>query len=260
MDFTQIKALILDIDGVLWKGEIPIGNLERIFTKIIENSINYCFVTNNSSKSISEYTKKFKKFRIPVNEDQFFTSGQVAADLLGERFPGGGNVFIIGMDGLVRNLSKRGFMNSDENPLAVVVGLDQNVTYKKLQTATRLIRQGALFIGTNGDKTFPTPEGLAPGAGSLLAALVTSTNIEPEVIGKPQPTIFLKALDFLRLSPNETLVIGDRLETDIAGGQSVGCKTALVLSGVTTRAMAEKWFPPPDMIAENLTGIIERFK
>jgi 4-nitrophenyl phosphatase len=136
--------------------------------------------------------------------------------------------------------------------------LDKDVTYKKLRTATLLIRQGVPFIGTNGDKTFPTPEGLVPGAGSILAALIASTNIEPEVIGKPQPTIFLRALKFLGTHPENSLVIGDRLETDIAGGQTVGCKTAVVLSGVSIRSMAEKWRPSPDMIAENLAYIIER--
>jgi 4-nitrophenyl phosphatase len=250
--------LILDIDGVLWRGENPIGNLKRIFSNVTESGINYCFVTNNSSKSTSEYIKKFKKFRVPISKDQIFTSGQVTADILEKRYPAGGNVFIIGMEGLVRTLRKRGFKNSDKDPIAVVVGLDKNVTYKKLRTATLLIHQGVPFIGTNGDMTFPAPEGLAPGAGSLLAALVASTNIEPEIIGKPHSTLFLHALGFLGICPEDALVIGDRLETDIAGGQSVGCKTALVLSGVSTRAMAEEWDPPPDIITENLNSIIER--
>ena len=258
MAFVKIKALILDIDGILWRYENPIGYLERIFNNIIDKGLDYCFATNNSSKPVTEYVKKFNKHNIPVNEGQVHTSGQVTAKILEERFPEGGNVFVIGMEGLLKSLNQSGFKNSENNPLAVIVGLDKNVTYEKLLTATLLIRQGVPFIGTNGDKTFPTPEGLVPGAGSILAALIASTNKEPEVIGKPHPTIFLQALKYLEVQPKNVLVVGDRLETDIAGGQSVGCKTALVLSGVSSLEMAEKWYPTPDIIAENLSFVIER--
>ena len=150
-----------------------------------------------------------------------------------------------------------GFVHSSNNPLAVVAGLDRNVTYEKINQATYLINKGTPFIGTNPDKSLPTPEGFAPGAGSILAAIEAATNVQPEIIGKPQPTMFLHALNHLDEKPENTLVIGDRLETDIAGGQLAGCRTALVLSGVTTKEMAEKWKPGPDFIAENLNELIE---
>jgi 4-nitrophenyl phosphatase len=257
MDIKQIKALILDADGVLWRELNPIGDLESIFSLIKQKGIKYCFATNNSSKSVGEYIERFEEFKIPANEEQVFTSGQVTADLLKDRFPDGGNIFVVGMEGLVHTLNQHGFNNSSKDPIAVVVGFDKKLTYEKLRKATLLIRQGVSFIGTNGDKTFPNPEGLVPGAGSILAALVASTNIEPEIIGKPHPTMFLQALKYLRQKPEEVLVIGDRLETDIAGGQAAGCKTAVVLSGVSTQEMINRWKPSPDLIAEDLTHIAE---
>lgn len=259
MDINQIKALILDADGVVWKGNSPIGDLKEIFKKLNQKGVDYCFVTNNSSKTIKKYVERFKDFHIPVTPEQIYTSGKTTAEILKDRYPQGGNVFVVGMQGLKQTLSEEGFNHSDRNPLAVVVGLDKEITYNKLSTATLLIRQGIPFIGTNGDKTFPDVKGLLPGAGSILAALIASTDRKPEIIGKPHSPIFTQALMYLNTRPEEVLVIGDRLETDIAGGHAAGCKTAVVLSGVSTREMCEAQDPPPDMIAENLSQIVDMF-
>jgi 4-nitrophenyl phosphatase len=140
----------------------------------------------------------------------------------------------------------------------VVAGMDRKLTYDKLRRATLLIRAGAPFIGTNPDKTFPVPEGLIPGAGSILAALETATGVTPLIMGKPSPAMYEVALMRLGTSPAETLVIGDRLETDIEGAQKIGCRTGLVLSGVTTAVQARLWKPQPDIIAENLESIVKR--
>jgi len=257
MELDHIKALILDADGVVWKGDNPIGDLKKIFKRLNENGIAYCFATNNSSKTIDKYLERFKSFQIPISKEQIFTSGKTTAEILKRRHPKGGNVFVVGMEGLKQTLKEAGFNHSDTNPLAVVVGLDTEVTYNKLRTATLLIRQGIPFIATNADKTFPSPEGLVPGAGSIVAALIASSDKKPEVIGKPHTPIFTAGLTYLNKRPGDVLVVGDRLETDIAGGQGVGCKTAVVLSGVSTKEMCEAWQPPPDVIADSLSQIID---
>lgn len=257
MDITQIKALILDADGVVWRGDDPIGDLKEIFNQLQQKGIEYCFATNNSSKTIDKYLERFQGFQVPIKGDQVFSSGKTTAEILKERYPNGGNVFVVGMEGLRQTLEETGFKHSEINPLAVVVGIDHELTYDKLRTATYLIRQGVPFIATNADKTFPTPEGLAPGAGSIVAALIASTDVNPEIIGKPHSPIFMQALRYVKKQPKEVLVIGDRLETDIAGGQAVGCRTAVVLSGVSTREMCEAWNPPPDLMVEQLSQIIE---
>jgi len=258
MEISTIKALILDMDGVIWRSGHPIGDLASIFSTLIRKEIAYAFATNNSSKTISDYEVFLNNLGIPVVPEQIYTSAKATAEVLAERFPDGGDIFVVGMAGLAETLNQYGFTISAEDPIAVVAGIDFDVTYEKLKTATLLIRSGVPFIGTNADKTFPTPEGQVPGAGSILAALTTASGVEPEVIGKPQPTMFQQALTHLSLPANQVMAVGDRLDTDIAGGQTAGCKTALTLSGVTTLEQAKAWQPAPDLIVEDLTELVER--
>jgi 4-nitrophenyl phosphatase len=166
---------------------------------------------------------------------------------------------VVGEPSLKEVLTSYGFQVVDENDpnvIAVVAGMDRTLSFDKLRIGALLVRRGALFVGTNPDRTFPTPEGLIPGAGSILAALEAATDVTPLIAGKPAPSMFRLALDRLGAKPEEVLCIGDRLETDIAGGQSVGCKTALVLSGVTTLEAAKAWRPAPDVIVPDLSSLL----
>jgi 4-nitrophenyl phosphatase len=134
--------------------------------------------------------------------------------------------------------------------------MDRTLSYEKLRRATFHIRAGAPFYGTNPDSTFPTPLGLVPGAGSIIAALQTASGVMPIMIGKPSPYMFDLSIERMKLSSKKILVVGDRLETDIAGGQAMGARTALVLSGVSTRQQVSNWDPQPDLIARDLTELI----
>jgi 4-nitrophenyl phosphatase len=163
---------------------------------------------------------------------------------------------VIGESGLVKTIKASGLSVSRQNPLAVIVGLDKEITYNKLKEATLLIRSGVPFIATNPDRTFPSPEGIVPGAGSIIAALEAATDVKPVVLGKPNPEMFLLALHRLGSSPQSTLVVGDRLETDIAGAQAQGCLTGLVLSGVSSDEDEKKWKPSPDFVCPDLTDLI----
>ena len=138
--------------------------------------------------------------------------------------------------------------------------MDRQLTYDKLRMATLLIRAGAPFLATNYDVTFPTPEGLVPGAGAIVAAVETATSTKALVIGKPSPAMYQAAIERLGTTPTETLVVGDRLETDIAGGQALHCPTALVLSGVTNPEAARLWQPQPDVTVEDLTSLVNLWK
>lgn len=258
-EIKKIKGVILDMDGVLWRGSQAIGDLSKIFLKLKQKNLKYSFATNNSTKSIQSYKKKLLDFGIEVKEEVIFTSAKVTAEILSNRFPTKGNLYIIGEEGLIRALEDKGFKNSKEDPLAVVVGLDRNINYEKLSFAALLIQEGVKFIATNPDRSLPTPQGLVPGTGSILASINAVTNIEPEIIGKPNAAIFYAALNFLQLTPEECLVVGDRHETDIVGGHAAGIKTALVLSGVTTRDEIELLDPKPNLIAEDLHTIVNYF-
>ena len=142
------------------------------------------------------------------------------------------------------------------NVMAVVGGMDRGLSYAKVRRAMAHIRNGARFYGTNPDPTFPTPEGLVPGAGAVIAALRAAGGVDPIIIGKPAAFMFHLCAERAQLPMQELLVVGDRLETDIAGGQSVGARTALVLSGVSTREQAAQWQPQPDVIAQDLATLV----
>ena len=254
----KIKALILDMDGVLWRGKESIGELPKIFANIHAKELALAFATNNSSTTAEQYVKKLDDFGVSATTHQVITSGLATAEYLGGKFSDGITIYVIGEEGLLSALKGGGFKVGKMDAEIVVVGLDRRVNYEKLKTAAFLIQHGALFIGTNPDTTLPTPDGLAPGAGSIIAAIEAATGITATIIGKPKPLMFQQALRRLGTSPNETLVVGDRLETDIAGGQAAGCKTALVLSGVTTKEMADLWSPAPDIIATDLGELVDQ--
>jgi 4-nitrophenyl phosphatase len=134
--------------------------------------------------------------------------------------------------------------------------MDTTISYEKLRKASLLIRGGVPFIGSNPDKTFPTPEGQAPGAGSIQAAVQAASGVSPLIIGKPKPEMFTQAMATMNVSPIQTLVVGDRLETDILGGQNANCRTAVVLSGVTDKQEALAWEPEADIVVADLTELI----
>jgi 4-nitrophenyl phosphatase len=253
----KIDALILDMDGVLWRGSEAIGNLNSIFIQIDKLGWKVIFATNNATRSPQQYVNLLASFGVHVELWQIVTSAAAVTYFLTSQFPKGGPIYIIGEQGLIDACADQGFLHSEINPVAVVVGLDRKLTYEKLKIATLLIRSGIPFIGTNPDLTFPTPQGLVPGAGSILAALTAASSVIPTIAGKPEPTIYKIALERLALSPSQVLVIGDRPETDIAGAQKIGCHTALVLSGVTNQDQANVWKPAPDLIAPNLESIIK---
>jgi 4-nitrophenyl phosphatase len=262
--FENIKSLILDMDGVLWRDNAPIGDLPAIFARIRQRGLSVVLATNNATKTVDEYLEKLSGFSVKLEPMQIVTSAGATVHVLAKRFPHGGPVYIIGENGLRQDLQAGGFTPIDnpaeepnQKPLAVVAGMDRSVTYTKLRWATLYIRSGVPFYGTNPDRTFPTPAGLVPGAGATLAAIQAATDMEPIVIGKPSPYMLELALERLGTKPEQTLVVGDRLETDIAGGQAAGCKTAVVLSGVSTREQAEAWKPPVGAIAENLNALLQ---
>jgi 4-nitrophenyl phosphatase len=252
----SIKALILDMDGVLWQGPQPIGDLPTIFTRIQQRGWKVVLATNNATRTPQQYLDRLDQLGVRVEPWQVVNSVDVTTSYLTRKYPSGGTVYVIGEVGILEALTRAGFTIGEDHAIAVVAGMDRSLNYEKLSRATLLIRSGVPFIGTNPDRTFPTPEGLVPGAGAILAALETATSITPTIMGKPSPAMYQLALERLGTSPAETLVVGDRLETDIAGAQAIGCRSALVLSGVSTEADGFAWQPQPDIIAKDLASLV----
>lgn len=257
MSSQEIRALLLDMDGVLWRDTQPIGDLPSILKRAGEMGLQLAYVTNNATRTVSQYLAKFKSFGVEVEQEQIRTSAIAAAEQLKEKHPKGGNVFIIGEEGLESALKERGFLIGERDCLAVVVGLDREINYAKLRQASLLVLNGVPFIGTNPDRTLPTPEGMVPGAGAIIAAIESASGQRAQIIGKPETALLDSALGRLGLEPQQALMVGDRLETDIAAGQRAGCATALVLSGASSLSEAEAWEPAPDFIEADLSSLLD---
>ena len=249
------------MDGVIWRGYEPVIDIKALFDRIHQLGCQPFCVTNNATSTVDEYLDKLRNYDVELSSDQILTSAEATAEYLEDNIQKGSSVYVIGEEGLKETIAKHGFGISDrpetDHPSAVVVGLDFNITYKKIYLAANLIREGTLFIGTNPDKTFPMPGGVAPGAGSIISPVEAASGTVPVIIGKPEKYLFQLAMARSGSGPGETLMIGDRLETDILGAQQAGIRTALVLTGIASLEDAENWKPRPDMIGETVLEILD---
>ena len=253
------RFLITDMDGVLWRGSQPMPGLPEFFQYLRDRSVRFICATNNSSATPEKIVERLKAFGTTVTPDEIVTSSVATASYLQSILPRGSKVYVIGMEGVRTALSQAGFAIAEDDAVAVIVGIDWNVTYNQLKRATQLIRAGAKFIGTNSDATFPAPEGIVPGAGALLAAVETATGIKPIVIGKPEPILYEMALNQLGATVADTIALGDRLETDILSAINLNMKSILVLSGVTTPDQLAASEYQPDWVFKDISELREHW-
>ncbi|KAL9236562.1 hypothetical protein vseg_011214 [Gypsophila vaccaria] len=254
----SVEAFVFDCDGVIWKGDQLIDGVSETLSMLRSKSKALVFVTNNSTKSRAQYAAKFHSLGISVSQDEIFSSSFAAAMYLKSiQFPPDDKVYVIGGDGILQELHLAGFtalggpedanktvqlhdnlfFEHDKTVGAVVVGLDQHINLYKLQYATLCIREnpGCLFIATNRDAVGNmTSLQEWPGAGCMVSAVCGSTEKEPIVVGKPSTFLMEFLLKKFNIDTSRMCMIGDRLDTDILFGKRAGCKTLLVLSGVTT--------------------------
>ncbi len=259
-----VLGLIVDMDGVLWKDSTSIGDLPGIFGAVTSLGLKIALATNNATMTVADNLNKLAGFGVRLDPWQVVTSSDAIANALCDRYPARGAVFAVAEAGAIAALSEAGFRvivdPDDASPVvAVVAGIDRGLTYKKLNRATMHIRTGAAFYGTNPDPTFPTPEGLVPGAGAVLAALTAASGTTPIVVGKPAPFLFQLAAQRMHLARAQVLVVGDRLETDVDGGHAWGARTALVLSGVSTRSQLQGRSVQPDFVADDLAQLLRAY-
>jgi 4-nitrophenyl phosphatase len=252
---TDIKHLIIDMDGVLYLGDHPMPRLCEFFAFLRERSIPFILATNNSTRTPQEYVDKLAGMGVTVSPDEILVSGQVTARFLAREYPTGTRVHVFGMPALKQAMTDEGFILADEEVHLVVASMDRAVTYEKLKRATLLIRGGARFIATNLDPTNPSEEGLIPGTGSMIAALATASETRPTAIGKPEPTMYQLAMEQMGARPETTAAIGDRVDTDILGGKRAGLITICVLSGSSSRAEAEAI--ETDLIFDDISHLLE---
>ncbi|KAK6911771.1 hypothetical protein RJ641_023864 [Dillenia turbinata] len=259
----SVQTFIFDCDGVIWKGDSLIGGVPETLDMLRSKGKRLVFVTNNSTKSRKQYGKKFETLGLSVDEEEIFASSfAAAAYLTSVNFPKDKKVYVIGEDGILKELEQAGIqylggpedggkkielkpgfrMEHDESVGAVVVGFDRYFNYYKIQYGTLCIREnpGCLFIATNRDAvTHLTDAQEWAGGGSMVGALCGSTQREPLVVGKPSTFMMDYLANKFGILKSQICMVGDRLDTDILFGQNGGCKTLLVLSGVTTLSMLQ---------------------
>ena len=234
----DLRAFIVDMDGVLWEGDRPMPGLADFFQTLRERRIKFVLATNNATKTPEQYVSKLAGMGVTVAREEILTSAQAAALYLRQQSANGTKVFAIGEDGVRQALAETGFTLTglyEVDAQFVVCGMDRGLSWDKLATATLNVRAGARFIGTNPDVTFPTERGITHGNGAVLAAIQAATGVAPIIIGKPEPIMYQLAMTRLGVAPAETAAIGDRLETDILGAVRARIRSVFVLSGVSSR-------------------------
>jgi 4-nitrophenyl phosphatase len=233
------EAFIFDMDGVLYRGKQALPGVNELIAALEARGIPYLFATNNSTATPADYVARMAGYGVTVAETHIQTSATATRDYLKRELPEQSRLLVIGADALGVQLQTDTTFALTDDPnddvAAVVAGLDQAFTYDRLARAMAAIRNGARFIATNGDATLPVEDGVLPGAGSVIAAIATASGKQPTVIGKPETLMMTTGVAQLGASASRTIMIGDRLDTDILAAERAGLTTALVLTGVTTR-------------------------
>ena len=252
--------VLLDLDWVVYIGPAAVPGAAPALERVRAAGVRTAFVTNNASRPPEVVAAHLRELGVQAVDDDVVNSAQAASALLARRLPAGSAVLVVGGEGLYRALEAVGLKpvsSVDDQPLAVVQGFSPDVNWKLLAEGTRAVRSGLPWIATNTDMTVPTPYGPAPGNGTLVAALVSATGLQPEVAGKPQPTLFQEAMK--RYGARRPLVVGDRLDTDLVGARAAGMDGLVVLTGVhrVPDLLAAEPQRRPHLIARDLNGLLD---
>jgi phosphoglycolate/pyridoxal phosphate phosphatase family enzyme len=242
-ELNGIKLAIFDLDGVIYRGNSLIKGVKQVIKDLKDLSIKVVYNSNNSTATRKNYVDRLESFNIECSVEDFYTSASIASAEI-TKLKTKSKIYIIGETGLQDELEARGHEIITEESRClevdfVVVGLDRNFTYQKLAIAQRCLLEGkAIFYATNADATLPAPTGLLPGAGVMVNAVQTCTNIKPEkVFGKPNPEGIELILREQEIAREKAVIFGDRLDTDIVAGNRAKIFTVMVLTGVTTEEM-----------------------
>jgi 4-nitrophenyl phosphatase len=252
MGAAGIRLVALDLDGVVYRGGMVLPGVPEALAEVLRRGLDLRYVSNNSTAHRVTVSERLVGMGVPASAERVLTSGFVTGRWLRERLPEGTTVLVVGEAGLMRELAEAGLTplyagergpggaamigNGTSTPAAVVVGMDRAFSYDILTVAQAAIMSGALFVATNEDPTFPTPQGIVPGAGAIVAAVATAAQKEPVLMGKPGLALAETLATVTGIPASQTLFVGDRLSTDISMGHRAGMVTALVLTGVTSEA------------------------
>ncbi len=256
---TGKKGFICDMDGVIYHGNKLLPGAAEFIEWLNENDKRYLFLTNSSERSPQELHEKLLRLGINVSKKHFYTSALATADFLSRQHPNC-TAYLIGDAGLINALYEKGISMNDSNPDYVVVGETRTYGFERIEHAALLVQRGAKLIGTNPDLTGPTEKGIVPATGALIAPIELASNCKAYFVGKPNPLMMRRAVKTLGCHSAETVIIGDRMDTDIIAGVEAEVDTVLVLSGVSDINTSKQFAYRPRHVFTGLAEMIKLIK
>jgi NagD protein len=252
---TKIGYLI-DMDGVIYRGNSLIEGADRFVQGLLNSNTPFLFLTNNSQRTRRDVNMRLKRMGIHVGEGHIFTCAMATARFLARQKPHG-TAYVIGEGGLLHALHENGYAIVDHDPDYVVVGEGRTFTMEMVETAVRMIEKGAKLVATNMDPNCPTSHGLRPGCGAIVAMLETATGIKAFSVGKPSPVMMRAARKQLGLETEQTIMVGDTMDTDILGAVQMGYRSVLVLSGGTSIDDLPRYAFRPDFVTQSVADLCD---
>lgn len=247
-------GFLIDMDGVIYRGGNLIPGADRFIGKLRRANVPFRFLTNNSQRTRRDVATRLQRLGIDVAEEHVYTCAMATARFLAQQKPRG-TAYVIGEGGLLNALHENGYAFVDKDPDYVVVGEGRTMTFEMVEAALKMILGGAKLVATNLDPNCPTESGLRPGCGATVAMLEAASGTKAFSVGKPSPVMLRGARKELGLTTDQTVVIGDTMETDILGGVQLGYKTILVLSGGTNKEDLQRYAYQPERIVDSIAEL-----
>ena len=253
-ELRKKQGFICDMDGVIYHGNKLLPGVKEFVDWLYAEKKNFLFLTNSSERSPKELQQKLRRMGLEVDESHFYTSALATARFISSQAPGC-SAYVIGGAGLIMALHDAGITMNDVDPDYVIIGEGNNYNYENIVKAVQLVLKGARLIGTNSDLTGPSEEGLIPACRAMIAPIEMATGQTAYFVGKPNPLMMRHAQGRLNASPEDTVIIGDRMDTDMVAGIETGLDTVLVLSGVTGRHDISKFPYRPRLVLNGVGDI-----
>ena len=255
----RITSVLMDMDGVLVHEEHPIPGADEFLKALTEAGYRFLVLTNNSIYTPRDLSARLARAGLDVPAEHIWTSALATAKFLHGQRPGG-SAYVIGEAGLTTALHEVGYILTDREPDYVVLGETRTYSFARITGAIRLIREGARFIATNPDPTGPSPSGVLPGTGSVAALITTATGARPYFVGKPNPLMMRSALRAIEAHSESSVMIGDRMDTDVVAGLEAGMETILVLSGITGEHEVDSFPYRPRRVVGSVADLIPEIR
>jgi NagD protein len=252
---AEAECWLTDMDGVLVHEEHALPGAADFLDRLVERERRFLVLTNNSIFTPRDLSARLARAGLKVPEESIWTSALATADFLAEQLPCG-SAYVIGEAGLTTALHEVGYVLTDTDPDYVVLGETRTYSFEAITNAIRLVSKGARFIATNPDVTGPSPEGPMPATGSVAALITKATGVEPYFVGKPNPMMFRSAMNRIEAHSETTMMVGDRMDTDVVAGIEAGLDTILVLTGSTRRDQVERFPFRPGRVLDSIADAI----